>query len=200
MKYLSIDIEATGLREHDAVIEFAAVGFDTSTLKISEDVTFHTLVKCKSFTELSPTLDEWVIKHNRTLIEQAHSQGLEISEWKKSFENFLNDKKVKDYFGDQKIIIFGKSLNAIDLPFLNRDLGWEWMRKSFSHRTVDFSAVCYSLMDLKMLPQGCESGSFIMKHLGFGQVAHNALDDARNTALMYLKVLSKNYFSPQNGQ
>ena len=197
MKYLSIDIEATGLREHDAIIEFAAIAFDTTEMKVYENLKYHSLVKCKSFTELKPTLDEWVIKHNQQLIENAHLKGLEIAAWKKSFTEYLEQKSIKDFFGNQKIILFGKSLNAIDLPFMNRDLGWEWMRQNFSHRTVDLSSDCHSLMDLKMLPEGAERGSVIMKHLGFGEVAHNALDDARNTALMYLKILSKNYFLPQ---
>ena len=34
MKYLSIDIEATGLREKDFIIEFAAIAFDTNDGKI----------------------------------------------------------------------------------------------------------------------------------------------------------------------
>lgn len=197
MRYLSIDIEATGLRENDAIIEFAAIAFDASEGKIYEDLKFHTLVKCKSFTELAPTLDPWVVKHNQKLIESAHEKGLSLEKFKKSLEDFLNSDEIKNFFKNDKIIIFGKSINAIDLPFLNRDLGWNWMRQYFSHRTVDFTGTCYSLMDLGLLPQGVERGSVIMKHLGFGEVAHNALDDARNTALMYLKVLSKNYFLPQ---
>lgn len=197
MRYLSIDIEATGLREHDAIIEFAAIAFDTEEKKVYDELTYHTLVKCKSFIELRPSLDEWVIKHNQKLIEDAHQKGLDLPVWKKNFEDFLNQKKVKDFFGNQKIILFGKSLNAIDLPFLSRDLGWDWMRDKFSHRTVDLSSICHSLMDLKMLPFGSERGSVIMKHLGFGEVAHNALDDAKNTASMYLKILTKNYFLPQ---
>lgn len=197
MKYLSIDIEATGLKEHDVIIEFAAIAFDTQEMKVYEEMKYHTLVKCKSFAELKPNLDEWVIKHNQQLIENAHLKGLGIAEWKKSFSNFLDQREIKDFFGNQKIILFGKSLNAIDLPFLNRDLGWDWMRQRFSHRTVDLSSTCHSLMDLGMLPEGSERGSVIMKQLGFGEVAHNALDDARNTALMYLKILTKNYFLPQ---
>jgi len=30
-----------------------------------------------------------------------------------------------------------------------------------------------------------------MRYLGFGAVAHTALEDARNTALMYLKIIEK---------
>jgi oligoribonuclease (3'-5' exoribonuclease) len=197
MKYLSIDIEATGLREKDYVIEFAAVAFDTTAGKIFDQFSYHTLVQCPCYSEVEPTLDEWVKKHNKSLIQNAHEKGLSIKDWKNSFEQFLKRKDLQEFFGKEKIILFGKSMNAIDLPFLSRDLGWEWMREYFSHRTVDFTGVCYALMDLHLLPQGSERGSQIMKHLGFGEVAHNALDDAKNTALMYLKVLSKNYFLPQ---
>lgn len=197
MKYLSIDIEATGLREDDYIIEFAAIAFDTETMKVYDNLTYHTLVKCPPYEELVPKLDDWVKQHNKNLIQNAHEKGISLVDWKTNFELFLKRKDVVDFFGKQQIILFGKSMNAIDLPFMNRDLGWGWMREYFSHRTVDFTGVCYGLMDLSLLPQGSERGSLIMKHLGFGAVAHNALDDAKNTALMYLKVLSKNYFLPQ---
>ena len=82
-------------------------------------------------------------------------------------------------------------MSAIDLPFLNRDLGWEFMRKYFQHRQLDLSGLAYGLMDLGLLPAGMESGSGLMRYLGLGHVAHTALEDARNTAIMYFKIIEK---------
>ena len=82
-------------------------------------------------------------------------------------------------------------MTAIDLPFMTRDLGWEFMRKYFHHRNLDLSGVGYSLIDLGMLPMGMDSGSNMMNYLNMGEVAHTALEDAKNTAIMYLKLLDK---------
>lgn len=189
MRYLSFDIEATGLEEHDLMIEFAAVPFCTEKKVIEEELSFHYFIKCPSFEELKPKLNQWVIDHNKELIERAHSEGLEISKFKDKFSEYLNSKDVQSYFGEEKITLFGKSMSAIDLPFLNRDLGWDFMRSHFVHRQLDLSAVTYALIDLKMLPEKCTSGSELMKHFSMGDVAHTALEDAINTAKLYLKIL-----------
>lgn len=190
MKYLSIDIEATGLKQHDRIIEFAAVPFDTATSSIDESLAFHHFVRCPSFEELKPKLDPWVIEHNEELIRQAHSEGLELPLFKQKLEEYLLGQKIKSYFASEKrIVLFGKSMNAIDLPFMTRDLSWDFMQKHFSHRILDLSSTAYSLVDMKLLPPSCESGSGLMRHLGMGDVCHTALEDAVNTARMYLKLL-----------
>ncbi len=191
MKYLSIDIEATGLKQHDFIIEFAAVPFDTDTGIIDENLAFHSFVRCPSFESLKDKLDQWVIDHNKDLITQAHAEGLELSLFKKKLEEYLTSKKIVGYFApEKKMTLFGKSMNAIDLPFLNRDLGWDFMQKHFSHRILDLSSTAFSLVDSKLIPPSCQSGSGLMKHLGMGDVCHTALEDAVNTARMYLKLVS----------
>jgi DNA polymerase-3 subunit epsilon len=82
-------------------------------------------------------------------------------------------------------------MSAIDLPFLNRDLGWDFMRKYFVHRQLDLSSVSYTLIDLGLLPENCSSGSKLMEFFDMGEVAHTALEDAINTAKIYLKMLQK---------
>ena len=64
------------------------------------------------------------------------------------------------------------------------------MRKYFHHRNLDLSSSANTLIDLKIIPPECSSGSELMKFLGMGEVKHTALEDAKNTALMYLKLLS----------
>lgn len=189
MKYLSFDLEATGLREKDLIIEFACVPFCTEEKKIYTDLKFHTFVQCPSFDDLKNDLDPWVIEHNEQLIRTAHEKGLKTDDFKKVLENYLAAPDFQELFNGEKVTLFGKSMAAIDLPFLNRDLGWDWMRKYFEHRQLDLSSVAYNLIDLGYLPQKCKSGSSLMEELGFGEVAHTALEDAINTAKMYLKII-----------
>lgn len=195
MKYLSFDLEATGLREHDLIIEFACVPFCTETKSLATDLTFHCFVQCPSFEELKDDLDPWVVENNEQLIRKAHSEGLTISEFKEKLLNYLSSQEMLKYFDQSKITLFGKSMAAIDLPFLNRDLGWNTMRKYFEHRQLDLSSVAYSMIDLGHLPQKCTSGSELMKELGFGDVAHTALEDAINTAKMYLEIVKRYHSS-----
>tara|TARA_R110002072_G_scaffold64203_11_gene160044 strand:+ start:30311 stop:30898 length:588 start_codon:yes stop_codon:yes gene_type:complete len=189
VRYLSFDIEATGLRENDLIIEFGMVPFDTETGVIEKSLQKHFFVQCPSFDELKPTLDQWVIDHNQELIEKAHSTGLNQKEFKSTMTSYFESKEVKDYFNNKKITLFGKSVSAIDLPFLNRDLGWNYMREHFEHRQLDLSSVAYCLIDMGLIPAECQSGSALMSFLKMGEVAHTALEDAVNTADMYLKLI-----------
>ncbi len=189
MKYLSFDIEATGLEEHDLIIEFAMIPFCSVTHTFNDNLKRHFYIKCPSFEELKPSLNEWVVENNEELIKKAHLEGIEIEEFKQQFSDYFESKEVRDYFDNRLVTLFGKSMNAIDLPFLNRDLGYSYMRKYFNHRVLDLSSVAYALIDMDVLPKDCESGSILMNHLGFGEVAHTALEDSINTAKMYFKML-----------
>ncbi|MBC7430024.1 MAG: hypothetical protein H7336_15525 [Bacteriovorax sp.] len=192
MRYLSIDIEATGLAENDYMIEFGMVPFCTETMKVEDSLARNYFIKCPSFEELKPRLDKWVIDHNEMLIHKAHVTGLHMDSFKDELETYLISKEVKNYFKNdknEKIILFGKSMSAIDLPFLTRDLSWEFMRKHFHHRNLDLSSTANTMIDLKFIPPECSSGSKLMSYLGMGEVKHTALEDAKNTALMYLKLL-----------
>ena len=191
MRYLSFDIEATGLEEDALIIEFGMIPFDSETGQLETSLQKHFYIKCPEFEKLEPNLNEWVKKYNKELIQKASIEGIEVSSFKTQLENYLESPEVKNYFGVDKIVLFGKSISAIDLPFLNRDLGWEWMNKYFHHRNLDLSCVTLGLIDLGLLPKGLDSGSEMMKYLNMGEVCHTALEDAVNTAKMYLMILDK---------
>lgn len=190
MKYLSIDIESTGLEAEAKIIQFAAVPIDTATREIKEDLSFFTHVKCPSFEELSPSLSPWVTQNNEGLIRTAHKEGVEINVFKSNLKEYLNSAEVKSYFGNGKIVLFGKSLSAIDLPFLTRDLSLEFMREHFSHRNADLSSIGFGFRDAGILPPDLDPGSSsLMKFFKMGEVSHTALEDAVNTAKLYFKML-----------
>jgi DNA polymerase-3 subunit epsilon len=191
MKYLSFDIEATGLEEDALVIEYGMIPFDTETLTMNQELKKHFYIKCPSFDELAPNLNEWVKKNNKELIQKAHAEGISLEQFKTEMESYLESSAVKEYFNNQKVVVFGKSISAIDLPFLNRDLGWEWMNKYFHHRNLDLSCLTLGLIDMGKLPTGMDSGSTLMEYLQMGEVCHTALEDAVNTAEMYFRILKK---------
>src|SRR5690606_14669381 len=175
MKYLSIDIEATGLAENCQIIEFAMIPFDTKLKRLEDGLARTMYIHCPSFEDLRDDLDPWVREHNEKIIRKANSEGLMMSEFKETLRKYFESPEVRDYFENQKIVLFGKSMTAIDLPFLTRDLGWEFMRKYFHHRNLDLSSIGYGLIDLGLLPMGMDSGSNLMNYLNMGEVAHTAL-------------------------
>lgn len=189
MKYLSFDIEATGLEEDAHIIEFGMIPFDTETKTLNYSLKKHFYIKCPTYEELEPNLNEWVKKHNKELIIKANKDGILMENFKSEVENYLASKEVKEYFDNQRIMLFGKSISAIDLPFMNRDLGWEWMNKHFHHRNLDLSCFTLGLIDLGKLDVGMDSGAKLMELLKMGDVCHTALEDAVNTAKMYIKLL-----------
>jgi oligoribonuclease (3'-5' exoribonuclease) len=195
MKYLSFDLEATGLEEDCLIIEFGCVPFDAAEPNldkaIASDLKLHFYVKCPSFDEIKDSLNPWVVENNETLIRTAHETGLTQEQFKKTLEDYLDSKEIKEYFNGEQIVLFGKSMSAIDLPFMNRDLGWQWMRDHFHFRNLDLSAYTYGLIDMGLLPKGSDSGSVLMKYLDMGDVCHTAYEDAVNTAVMYLKLLKE---------
>ena len=191
MNYLSIDIEATGLRENDIIIEFGMVPVSTEQNKVCQELSYHSYIKCPSFLELKPRLDNWVIDNNKDLIDKAHQNGQTIESFKTDLIKYFEKQEVQKFFNfpNEKIILLGKSLNAIDLPFLNRDLGWNFMRKYFSHQVLDVSSIVMSQIDKGTLPIDCMSGSKLSSYLKLGDVEHTALEDAIKMAQIYLNLL-----------
>ena len=56
MRYLSFDLEATGLDQNDYIIEFGMIPFDTETKTLEENLARTFTVHCPSFETLKPQL------------------------------------------------------------------------------------------------------------------------------------------------
>lgn len=191
MKYLSIDIEALGVAEKDQIIEFAAIAFDANTHAFNEELTFHSYIECPPFEVIRNNLNDWVASNMKSTITAANLRWVPLWRLKEQLREFLNSPKLKEYFWEDKIILFGKSMQWIDMPFLIRDLWFDFVKHYFSHRSLDLTSFVLWLVDMWTLPPECVSGSWLMKYLWMWEVAHTALEDAKNTAEMYFKIISK---------
>ena len=193
-KYLSIDLESTGLNENDYIIEFAAVPFSTQEKTVETSLTFHKIIKCPSYEDLQAHLSSWVKKNNKRAIRKAYEKGIEIDHLKSDLSEYLESQSIREYFGlkkKEKIVLCGKSLNAIDLPFLSRDLGWDYIRHYFHHQVLDISSTAHYMIDSGQLPPGCAVGGELMKHFHMGEVCHTALEDAVHVAKLHMLMVEQ---------
>ncbi len=188
--YLSIDTEATGLREGNYLTQLAMVPLDTARGKVFTELGREWLVQCPSYEELEPKLDEWNRKHNKTLIQQAHKEGVVPGELPILVNQYLTSPEVKAIFGEKRPVILGKSLSALDIPILKRYLGWDLYEKLFHHHTLDVTCLTRGLVDAGLLPPGCESTTKLVQHYGIREEStHTALNDALDMANIYLKII-----------
>ncbi len=189
-QYLSIDTEATGLEEHCLLIQVAVVPVDGEKKIIAEELGKEVLIQCPSFEELKPSLSEWVIQHNEGLIRKAHSEGISSQSFRKWMEDYLNSEKVKTFFGGERPLLLGKSLSALDIPLLTKNLGKPFMDKHFHHHTLDITCVGRFLVDAGVLPKGHGSTSQLLKFFKIrSESNHTALSDALDMANIYLKLI-----------
>lgn len=188
--YLSIDTEATGLREGNYLTQLAMVPLDTARGKVFPELGREWLVKCPSYEELEPKLDEWNRKHNRDLIIRASREGVAPEALPKLVSDYLTSPEVKAIFGEKRPVILGKSLSALDIPILKRYLGWDRYETLFHHHTLDVTCLTRGLVDAGVLPAGCESTTKLVQHFGIREEStHTALNDALDMATIYLKIV-----------
>jgi DNA polymerase-3 subunit epsilon len=188
--YLSIDTEATGLREPNHLLQVGVVPVDGASRRVFRELGREILLKCPSYEELLPTLDDWNRKHNKGLIERAHREGEPPETLVAWFEKYLAEPEVAKLFNGTRAILLGKSMSALDIPILRRYLGWERYEKWFHHHTLDVTCVARCLVDAGKMPSGTESSSKLIKFFGIrGDVNHTALSDALDMADAYAKML-----------
>lgn len=186
-----MDTEATGLTQECQLIQLAFVPVDAAGRKVHLELATEMLVQCPSFEELKPTLNEWVVQNNETLIRKAHAEGIPVPEVAGAVQKYLASPEIFRFFGGKpRVVLLGKSLSALDIPLLTRTFGEAFMQKHFHHHTVDVTCIARYLVDAGVLPPGCESTSQILKHFGVRDNArHTALSDAVDMADVYLKLL-----------
>jgi len=200
-KYLSIDTEATGLHEGALLIQFALVPVDAAREKVLVYLGRELLVHCPTFEELQPTLNPWVLEYNKELIVHANRSGITREKLKENVLAYLNSPEIKELFGDEKPVLLGKSLSALDIPILTRYLGREFMENNFHHHTLDLTSVAHFLVDAGKLPEGCQSTTELIQHFKIREEAkHTALSDAIDMANIYLHLMQmmKKMYSPRS--
>ena len=182
MKYISIDIETTGLNplEND-VLEIGAYIEDTNNPLPREQLPcFHVYIWKENY------------RGNAFALEMNHRILKKILELKKAKDaSLVNSEDVANRFGsfllnnksqwpDDKFIngcgpfvVAGKNLAGFDLPFLNELPGWKQFK--FHRRVVDPGVLYFDPKQDEVLPDT----SLCKQRAGLSAfVAHEALDDA----------------------
>lgn len=168
MKYVSIDLETTGLDPLECqIIEFAAVLDDTSK-PLEEAEAFQCYVKHDIYQG-----EPFALHMNREIFHILATRTgriIPIRALHLEFTNWLGLLEACD--SDGKITASGKNFSTFDLPFLIESGHW-W--KNIFHRRVLDPASMYATPDDEKLP-GTEE---CLKRAGINEtVSHNALEDA----------------------
>jgi DNA polymerase III epsilon subunit-like protein len=182
MKYISIDIETTGLNpKEDQVIEFAAVLEDTlrPDVPVEDLPTFHRLVRHDRLSgtprvltmhadlirELAdPAREDDVCRHFQ-LAYQFHHWCHDVMEGVA-----LNDH------GAIAITVAGKNFAAFDQRFLERLPGWE-ARIEIRRRQIDPAVLYLDPLQDEALP---DTATCLRRAELDPTTSHRAVDDARN--------------------
>jgi oligoribonuclease (3'-5' exoribonuclease) len=171
MKYVSIDIETTGLNPHkDQILMVAMIVEDTENkLPREESPTFacfcaQGIEGAEERYEGSPYalwLNAWIFE---ALAKNDESKYPIYHYWVPHALDFL-----EEHFPDQKVVPAGKNVGSFDLQFFPTVL-----RKKFIHRSIDPGSV---FIDWKSDKPG--SLDDIKRRLDIkGEVTHDAVDDA----------------------
>jgi DNA polymerase III alpha subunit (gram-positive type) len=201
MKYISLDIETTGLdRENDQVLEIGAIFEDTNKqLSFEEIPKFHAILNHPRYSgtpfaiDLNQRIfkilagrtflkdDEQVAYDDKFNIVRAINVSMEFYKW------LYNTTKTSNMYGEPiKIIVAGKNVASFDIPFLENIPNWNHSRIKFGHRVID-PAMLYidfnSDLSVPSLETCLERAEFSPN------VTHNAIEDAWDV----IKVLRKKY-------
>jgi oligoribonuclease len=171
MKYVSIDVETTGLDPETCdLLEVAAVVDDLSVAaNIDELPTFHCYV-VKNLYKGEP----YALSMHAEIFRRIHNKTPPY--------NYLGDysvipelyKFLIGHFGNNKVSVAGKNFLGLDKPFLSKLPNFHWLK--LSHRSLDPGVLYWRPLIDKEVPSSKEC----MIRAGLsGEVAHNAVDDAK---------------------
>ena len=176
MKYVSIDIETTGLDiKRDQVLMVAMIVEDTEKKLPREELpTFACLVSHDRYAgaPFALWLNGWILE---ALAKNDQSKYPIYEDWVTRALEFL-----EKHFPNQKVVPAGKNVGSFDLQFFPSVL-----RQKFIHRAIDPGSVWFDWKKDKP-----ESLDDLKKKLDIpGAVTHDAVDDAWDV----IQVLRKAY-------
>lgn len=189
MKYVSIDIETTGLdKETCSILAIGAVVVDTNNPNKEEYPEFYLEVLLEGTTivgePIALVMNNELIKRNLEVRDEGQVYNKDILLM--SFNGFL-----RTHFGRDKILVAGKNTGSFDIPFIEKEFERVGRKKeiNFGHRVLDIGTLFYKHGD-SHIPnlKECLERAGINK-----EVSHNALEDAWDVVdcEMYMRNESK---------
>lgn len=184
MKYVSIDIETTGVNpERHQIVEFAAVLEDTTRdTPVDQLPAFHTyfdhyVLMCEPY-NLAVFRTPEIIRQ-ALLVKAGTIPGriVTIDSFAKTFAAWLSDNGLCG--GGAKVTFAGKNVGSFDLQFLKRTYDFERL-VPYSNRFLD-PAAFYAVPTDECLP----NTATCLKRAGLDSVvSHTALDDAKAVIML----------------
>lgn len=201
MKYLSLDLETTGLNGGLQILEIAAVAEDSEVKNMHVDALpyFHCYVLHEQYFG-----EAMALAMNASILRKIAAHEFKYGKTSaldsgKGQESFIHIQALKFHFGEwlcnvygqnEVITLTGKNVGAFDLPFLRNIPGWETGR--FHHRVLDPGTLYVDWKIDKKMPSMAQCA----ERAGLTDVGglHEALFDAR----MVIELLRhKIQFQPQ---
>lgn len=183
MRYVSIDIETTGLDpEKHQILEIAAIIEDTEQLLNFDEIPkFRVLLYHE---EMLGTLEAMVM--NLELLREMGNSSLTMpSNTFVKFQKFLKENEIVT-----PIVIAGKNFQGFDKRFLEKLVAWNPL--AFSRRVLDPAILFVDWEKDENLPSLSEC--YTRAGLGKIENEHSALHDAYNV-IMCIRYGTKNYKS-----
>jgi oligoribonuclease len=180
MKFVSIDIETTGLNpDTDDILEVGAViGDFKSSVPVKDCPTFHCYILKGSYKGNPYALSMHPTILRRIATVEKPYRYITPENFNSHFERFLVDNDIGYSDRSQTKVSFtpaGKNFAAFDLQFLNRHFKFSDYF-SVAHRVLDPAILYFDVENDTMLPNTSEC----MKRAGIeGEVAHTAVEDAQ---------------------
>jgi len=183
-KYVSIDIETTGLNpENCQVLEIGAV-IDDAVTPIEDCPTFHCYV------DHGLILGEpYAVSMHPTILRRiaTHEEGYTyLQSWEVAtrFHGFLKEHDLDSE--NEKIVVAGKNYAGFDARFLRKLTNWD-KHVRVHHRILDPAALYWQPeIDGVELP----NTKTCMERAGIsGDVAHTAVEDARTVAVLIRRAI-----------
>jgi len=199
MKYISIDIETTGLdkQNHD-IIEFAAVADDLEIFSSDFGMNPH---KPPFRPWDLPYFHVYIYKENDLYQGSSFAFALHGEIFKKlrkrsvdsghidpkQYENYTTLENLNSLFvqwlyqieSENEINVAGKNFNNFDKPFLQAKLPEQWKGDNWGNVKLNYRAIDPAILYWQPGDKGIPSSQMCLERAGLkGEVAHTALEDA----------------------